>query len=90
MKRVLVIAILVVVLVMSLCGCNENWSIGNYNWRHVHFSDAIGSHCATIESWHDNTTGIELHTKECGSMFLSEGSYILFENGAKCPFCNGD
>ena len=90
MKRVLAIAILVVVLVMTLCGCNENWGIGNYSWKHVHFSDAINGHCATIESWHDNTTGIELHTKECGSMFLSEGSYTLFEDGSKCPFCNGD
>jgi hypothetical protein len=53
----------------------------------VHFTDNVEGHCATISSWHDNTTGIELHTVECGSMFLSEGSYILFESAGDCPFC---
>lgn len=86
MKKLFVI-LLSLLLILSLCACNENWGVGNYNWKHVHFTDAIEGHCATIRSWHDNTTGIELHTEECGSMFLSEGSYILFESGADCPFC---
>lgn len=42
--------------------------------------------CLTVESWHDNTTGIEIKTKECGSMFLSEGTYILLED--TCLFCD--
>lgn len=89
MKRVFIL-ILSLTMVLGLASCgNENWGMGNYNWTHVHFSDAIGSHCATITSWHNNETGIEIHTKECGSMFLSEGSYILFESGSKCPYCKG-
>ncbi len=87
MKKLFAILLaLVMILGLTACG-NENWGFGNYNWKHVHFSDAVEGHCATISSWHDNTTGIEIHTVECGSMFLSEGSYILFESGADCPFC---
>ena len=87
MKKIFAI-VLVLIMVLGLTACgNENWGFGNYNWKHVHFSDAVEGHCATISSWHDNTTGIEIHTVECGSMFLSEGSYILFESGADCPFC---
>ena len=88
MKKIFAIILCVIALCMVLTGCNENLGFGNFNWKHVHFSDAVASYCATITSWHDNETGIELHTEECGSMFLSEGSYILFEDGAKCPFCH--
>ena len=87
MKKCIAVIVIVVMCITLLAGCNENWGFGNYNWKHVHFSDAVEGHCATISSWHDNTAGIELHTVECGSMFLSEGSYILFENGSDCPFC---
>jgi hypothetical protein len=80
--------LVMVLLACMFVGCgNENWGFGNYDWKHIHFSDAVGGHCATIKSWHDNSTGIEIHTEECGSMFLSEGSYILFEDAADCPFC---
>ena len=86
MKKFIAI-IMIMVMALTLCACNENWGFGNYSWRHVHFTDNVEGHCATISSWHDNTTGIELHTVECGSMFLSEGSYILFESAGDCPFC---
>ena len=87
MKKCIAI-LLILMMIVGLCACgNENWGLGNYNWKHIHFSDAIEGHCATISSWHDNTTGIEIHTIECGSMFLSEGSYILFENQSDCPYC---
>ena len=85
-KFIAIVMIMVMTLAMCACG-NENWGFGNYSWKHVHFSDAVSGHCATISSWHDNTTGIEIHTVEGGSMFLSEGSYILFESGSDCPFC---
>lgn len=87
MKKFVAVIVIMVMCITLLAGCNENWGFGNYNWKHVHFSDAVEGHCATISSWHDNTTGIELHTVECGSIFLSEGSYILFESAAGCPYC---
>ena len=86
--RKFIAIVMIMVMALGLCACgNENWGFGNYSWKHVHFSDAVSGHCATISSWHDNTTGIEIHTVECGSMFLSEGSYILIESGSDCPFC---
>ena len=85
--RKFIAIIMIALMAFGLCACNENWGFGNYSWKHVHFTDNVEGHCATISSWHDNTTGVELHTVECGSMFLSEGSYILFENASDCPYC---
>lgn len=89
MRKIIAIAVCVILLCVCLVGCgNENWGFGNYNWTHIHFTDAVSGHCATITSWHNNETGIEVHTEECGSVFLSEGSYILFDTAEHCPFCD--
>jgi hypothetical protein len=89
MKKIFAL-ILALVLCLSLCACgNENWGIGNYTFTHVHFSDGVEGKCATVSSWHDNELGCEVHTKEYGSIYLSEGTYFLIENEAKCPYCTG-
>ena len=91
MKKKIVCLMLVLLLLTgtALCSCgNMSMGIGNYNFEHVHFSDAAGNaHCATVEKWYDNETGIEVKTTEYGAMYLAEGLYILFENNVKCPFC---
>lgn len=88
MKRILAVIMMLVVMVAILCACgNENWGVGNYTYTHVHASDGAEGHCATIQSWHDNSVGIELHTKEWGSVYLSEGCYMLYESASGCPFC---
>lgn len=88
MKKIFAI-VLVLVMVLGLTACgNENWSFGNYSFTHVHVSDGVDGYCATIKSWHDNERGIELHTEEFGNVYLSEGTYALFEYGQNCPFCN--
>lgn len=88
MKKIFAI-VLCLVMVLAVCtGCgNENWGFGNYTFTHVHVSDAVEGHCATIESWHDNESGIELHTKEFGDIYCSEGTYFLFADESGCPFC---
>ena len=87
MKKIIAI-ICVFVMCCSLCACgNENWGVGNYTFRHVHVSDNIEGYCAEVNSWHDNETGIELHTKEFGNIYCSEGTYFLFEAQEGCPFC---
>lgn len=89
MKKFIAI-VLSAILCLSLVACgNEDWSLGNYTYTHVHASDGVEGRCATITSWHDNDTGIELHTKEWGSVYLSEGTYMLYESGSGCPFCGG-
>ena len=87
MKRIFAI-VCAVVMCLSLCACgNENWGIGNYLFTHVHVSDNIEGYCAEVNSWHDNERGIELHTKEFGNIYCSEGTYFLFESQEGCPFC---
>ena len=86
--RKFIAIILAIVLALSLSACgNESWGVGNYTFTHVHISDAVEGHCATVNSWHDNESGIELHTKEFGDIYLSEGTYMLFNDGSDCPFC---
>ena len=83
--------IAVLLLFCCLCACltgcgNENWGFGNYTYSHVHYTDGVEGHCATVDSWHDNEIGCEVHTPE-GSMYLCEGSYVLFEKAETCPYC---
>ena len=85
-KFIAIILAMVLALSLSACG-NESWGVGNYTFTHVHISDAVEGHCATVNSWHDNESGIELHTKEFGNIYLSEGTYMLFNDGSDCPFC---
>lgn len=85
------IFILVSLFLFGLCfmSCgNESWGMGNYNFTHIHFSNSIENHCATVEKWHDNEIGIEVSTKEYGPIYLSEGTYFLFRHIEDCPFCN--
>ena len=49
-KVICILLVLVMILCFTACG-NENWGFGNYDWKHVHFSDMVESHCATISSW---------------------------------------
>ena len=88
MKRIIALTLIIIMLVFVLASCgNASLGLGNYNWTHIHFTDAVEGHCATITRWYDCETGIEVHTQECGAIFLSEGSYILFDTAAHCPFC---
>lgn len=87
MKRFIAF-ILALLMCFALAGCgNENWGFGNYTFKHVHISDAVSGHCATIDTWHDSEQGIELHTIEFGDIYLSEGTYMLFHDASGCPYC---
>ena len=89
MKKIvtLILAVLVVAVCFTGCG-NMSMGLGNFSYDHVHFFNHQGSHCATIEKWYDNSTGIEVKTEEYGSVFLAEGCYMLFENNDSCPWCS--
>lgn len=89
MKRIISL-VLIMIMVCGLAACgNENWGVGNYSYHHVHIGDGAIGYCADVNSWHDNEMGIELHTKQFGNIYCSEGTYILFEETAACPFCGG-
>ena len=87
MKKIVAIVLCVISLCFVLTGCNENWGFGNYSFTHVHISDGSAGYCAEVNSWHDNELGVELHTKEFGDIYCSEGTYFLFADGANCPYC---
>ena len=84
-----IIAIIIcIIMSLTFVGCgNESWGIGNYTFTHVHVSDSVSGHCATIDKWHDSDRGIELHTVEFGDIYLSEGTYMLFHDASGCPYC---
>lgn len=87
-KRLIAVFMTICCMCACLTGCNMGFGIGDYSFYHIHISDKIESHCATVSKWYDNDNGgIEVNTKEYGSMFLSEGTYQLFENAEKCPYC---
>lgn len=88
MKKIFLI-LMALILAISLCSCGNRsiTGIGEYNFKKIHIDTHDFSGCFTIEKWYDNEgSGIEVKTKEVGSIFASEGSYFLIED--VCPFCS--
>ena len=91
MKKLITVTIAIMLLVAMLTGCgNESLGFGNFTFEKIHVDTYHYSGCFTVVKWYENSTGIEVKTKEAGSMFLSEGTYILLEGDKGCPFCGGD
>ena len=88
MKKLIIIFVaLCLILALALAGCNCAIGLGNYVFRGIHISDCSGNaQDLTVNKWYDNESGIEVNTKEAGSFFCSEGTYILYED--KCPICS--
>ena len=90
MKKLVAIFLIAVMLVFAIAGCgNMSIGLGNLEFGRVHIDTHHYSGCLTIEKWHNNESGIEVLTREAGSIFLSEGTYILLEGDKQCPFCSG-
>lgn len=88
MKKICLILFLAM-LVMSLGSCgNYSAGFGNYNYEKIHIDTHHFSGCYTVEKWYESESGIEVKTKELGSIFASEGTYILVAD--KCPICDAD
>lgn len=89
MKKLFVFILALVMCLGLLVGCgNMALGMGNFTYKKVHVDTHNYSGCLTIEKWHDNSAGIEVETEEAGSIFLSEGTYILLEGDEGCPFCD--
>lgn len=84
MKKI-ILMITIVAMIFVLAGCNMSLGFGNFNFEKIHVDTYHYSGCFTVEKWYDSGSGIEVKTKEGGSMFLAEGMYILIED--ECPFC---
>jgi hypothetical protein len=86
MKKICLFLILAV-LATALFSCgNYGMGLGNYSYTKIHIDTYHFSGCYTVEKWYESESGIEVTTKELGSIFASEGTYILVED--KCPVCD--
>lgn len=87
-KRIIsiIMALIIVAIVLTSCG-NMSIGLGNYSFKRVHIVTYNGNDVdLTIEKWYESGNGIEVYTREYGSIFLSEGCYILCED--RCPICD--
>ncbi len=90
MRKIAVILLVSFILLLAMAGCgNSSIGFGNYTFNGVHIYDASGNaRDYTVEKWYQSgDIGIEVLTKEVGSLWLCEGSYIMYEN--TCPLCGG-
>ena len=87
MKKILAIVLIVIAMATCLSACgNENWGFGNYTFTHAHITDGVESYCVKVNSWHYSDLGCEIHTPN-GGIYLSKGSYHLYESAKTCPYC---
>lgn len=86
-KKIIALVLAIACICCILAGCgNMSLGFGNFTFRKIHVDTYNYSGCFTVEKWHDNSSGIEVKTKEAGSMYLAEGMYMLIED--ECPFCD--
>lgn len=88
MKKIITMIVMTALMVSVLSGCgNMSPGFGNFQFSNIHFQ--IHDKCADayVEKWYDYAEGVEVLTREYGSLFLSEGTYIMY-NGV-CPLCEG-
>ena len=86
MKKIFAIIMVVVMVMFMFVGCgNMSMGFGNFNFDKIHVDTHNYNGCFTVVKWYDNTSGIEVKTKEAGYLYLAEGMYMLIED--ECPFC---
>lgn len=73
------------ILSLSSCG-NIGLDLGNFTFTKVHIT--LINKDVNVIKWYDNDFGVEVVTDEYGTLYLSEGTYILLQD--KCPICDGD
>lgn len=89
MKKIFALCITLILIAVCLVGCGNRAILdpGNFNFKHVHMTDHIEGYCFEIDKWWDNDSGIEVRISDGSGIFLSEGTYQLFESKSTCPYC---
>ena len=88
MKKLFAILLALVMVVTMFAGCgNMSMGLGNFSYKKIHIDTHNYSGCLTVEKWYESGSGVEVMTKEAGSVFASEGTYILIGGDKDCPFC---
>lgn len=82
------IYMLMAALALPLMGCNLDIGPGSFSFHAVHiYGCDKDSRDVSIKSWRDADIGIEVNTERYGTMFLSEGTYLLLRGIGDCPIC---
>ena len=89
MKKLLAIILISLIVSTMFTGCNRSFGFGHQTYEKIHIDTHHFSGCLTVDHWCDGTTGIEVYTDEAGSIFVSEGMYVLLDGDKDCPFCAG-
>ena len=91
MKKFSAILFTLALMCSLLAGCGNMALMdpGTFSFEHIHSDTYHDPMCFNVEKWWDNENGIEVKTKECGTLYFSEGDYVLIEREADCPYCNG-
>lgn len=88
MKKIFCFVLSIILMVM-MTGCNMGIGFGKFEFNGIHCADFAGNvRDFTVIKWYDNSNGIEAQTEEAGSLFFSEGTYILYAN--ECPICGAE
>lgn len=87
MRKIFVLVLVIIAMTISGCG-NYSVGFGEYHFEKIHIDTYHFSGCYTVEKWYENSSGIEVKTRELGNIFVSEGAYILV--GDKCPVCEAE
>lgn len=85
MKKLVAIVLITILAAACFTGCTEGLGPGKFNFKGVHIITSDGDACLAITKWYESEVGIEVKTKDCGALWLSEGTYILYED--TCPIC---
>ena len=88
MKKIIFAIVIAISIALASCGNMAVIDPGTFTFKHLHSDTYHNPMCFTIEKWWDNSTGIEVRTKDCGTMYFSEGDYVLIENAENCPYCH--
>ena len=86
MKKFL--SVMFTVTLLALTACNTDIGFGSYSFHKVHvqmYNMDKPAHFE-VETWKDDEGGIELKTKNYGTIFLGDNTYMLYDID-ECPIC---
>lgn len=90
MKKIFILCFILILIVTCFASCGNRAILdpGSFSFTHVHMTDYTEGHCYDISKWWDNESGIEVRTSDGDGIFLSEGTYQMFESKTTCPYCH--
>lgn len=91
MKNIKLLGVLLVSCLATLgtTSCNATVGYGSFTFTKAHIQMpgmSVPTHLDVV-SWKDDEGGVELKTKNFGTIIIGDGTYCLYD-GDKCPICH--